>query len=290
MKPLKAAFFLFLILFVFQTYAQETTRIYEVRSNIPVFACNLLGQRLYKDNRFSIPRFGSKFAVVRSLANDTTLVRFLTWDASSSDPDAKYGYENFNKPLQLQDIDNTEWLRSTPGIDTMKIERYFLMADSDIDSNCIKVFAKGPRSTVFTLGLVTMPMKLRLGKNFDFQGTLSLGTTAGIKMRMSPYNPNFINILIGTSISTISLDSFSTKGKVTGQPLTNIAVFSPSIGVVFEFGRAQAGVFYGWDILNKATQSQYGWIHNKKPWLSVGFGFSIFNINSNSSNSQSQTQ
>ncbi|MEJ7680524.1 MAG: hypothetical protein WKG06_22265 [Segetibacter sp.] len=46
-------------------------------------------------------------------------------------------------------------------------------------------------------------------------------------------------MLLGTSISTVSLDSFNTRGKVSGQPLTNIAVFSPSLGVVFEFGKAR---------------------------------------------------
>src|SRR3954447_14976808 len=105
--------------------------------------------------------------------------------------------------------------------------------------------------------------------------SLRLGSTAGVKIRSSKYSSNYINLLLGTSISTISLDSFSTRGKLTGQPLTNIAVFSPSVGAVFEFGKAQAGLFYGWDILNKSTQAQYGWIYNKKPWLSIGFGFSI---------------
>ncbi len=66
--------------------------------------------------------------------------------------------------------------------------------------------------------------------------------------------------------------------------MTNIAVFSLSFGLVFEFGKAQAGIFYGWDFLNKSTETKYNWIYDRKPWISIGFGFSIFTIDSKSSN------
>ena len=157
------------------------------------------------------------------------------------------------------------------------------MSRNDFDSGCIKYYNTWFYSASFTLGLITMPLKLRLGSNFDFQGSFSLGTTAGIKMRISHYGPNYINVLFGASISSVSLDSFSTNGKVPGQPLTNIAAFSPSFGTVFEFGKAQAGIFYGWDFIGKSTQSKYEWIYNGKPWISIGFGFSILNITSKSS-------
>jgi hypothetical protein len=253
----------------------DKTRIYEVRSNIAVAACDVIGNRLENNGFFSVPPYNARFALVKT-KNDSVVVRFLTWSRSDS------LRKTFNDTLI-----HYNGIRGNDS--TVKINRYFLIAKSDLDSNCIKVFATGIKSGVFTLGFVTMPMKLRLGENFDFQGNLSLGTTAGIKFRISKYNPNYLNLLVGASISTVSLDSFSTKGKVTGQPLTNIAVFSPSIGMVFEFGKAQAGIFYGWDLLNKSTQSKYEWIYDRKPWISVGFGFSIFSVDSKSSN-QNQTQ
>jgi hypothetical protein len=269
---------------VINTYAQEmdNTRIYETRSNIPVFACDLLGQKFYDNNSFSVPPFRSKFALVKYIGNDSVLVRFLSWSKQSP------LYIKFNKAEKYDAISSAQVRSVKRDATDTEVEKYFLMTRSDLDSNCIKVFNDGYKSLVFTFGLVTMPMKIRLGKNFDFQGNLSLGTTAGAKMRLSKYNPNYINFLFGASISAISLDSFSTKGKVSGQPITNMAVFSPSLGLVFEFGKAQAGIFYGWDILNKSNQSMYGWIHNKKPWLSVGFGVSIFNVNSKSNNTQNR--
>lgn len=275
-KYFSSLFFLLLIGFVAKSQETDKTRIYETRGNIPVVACDVIGNKLNKANSFSVPPFRSKFAVVRS-KNDSVVIRFLDWGTAS--PLRKI----FNDTVVIQ--------KNLKGLDTtITINRYFLITRTDLDSNCIKVFSRGIRSSVFTLGLVTMPMKLRLGKNFDFQGNLSLGTTAGMKVRISKYNPNYFNLLFGASISTVSLDSFSTGGIVTGQPLTNIAVFSPSIGGVFEFGKAQAGIFYGWDFLNKSTQTKYNWIYNKKPWLSIGFGFSIFNIDSKSNNTQSQSQ
>ena len=163
-----------------------------------------------------------------------------------------------------------------------KIDKFFLVHRFDLDSNCIKIHQTGLRSAVFTIGLVTMPVKLRLSPGFEFQGNLSLGSTAGVKIRISHVNDNFVNLLIGTSISTVTLDSFNTKGKLNAQPLNNIAAFSPSLGLVFEFGKAQAGLFYGWDFLNKSTQIKYDWVYNKKPWISIGFGFSILNIDGKS--------
>jgi len=271
----------------------EKSRLYDVRSNIPVFPCDLLGRKFFEEGKYEVPPLRSKFALVRSADGDMVVIRFLNWDTKRS----KTLHDKFNEPLRFKEIRSPETKKALepdpdrPANDSARmmanenaiIEKYFLLSRADLDSNCLKIFTTGSKSIVFTIGLVTMPLKLRLGSDFDFQGNLSLGTTAGIKMRLSRYNPNYVNFLFGASIATISLDSFSTKGKVTGQPINNMAVFSPSLGLVFEFGNAQAGLFYGWDFLNKSSQSQYSWIYNKKPWLSIGFGFSIFTVNSKSS-------
>jgi hypothetical protein len=309
------------------TSAQEPdkSKVYEIRNSIAVIPCDITGKKLYTDGRFSTPPLGSKFMFVRPLNGDTVIIRYLVWTNDKDSALRKY----YNDPLIIdkwarvaaQKTDSTtgnldktftdrEWnlnnvaanststdtagqseinLNLAPSYEN-KLDKYFLIQRYDLDSNCVKVYNTGLRSTVFTIGLVTMPLKLRLGSNFDFQGNLSLGTTAGVKIRMSKINANYLNLLVGTSISTISLDSFSTRGKISGQPLTNIAVFSPSLGLVFEFGKAQAGIFYGWDVLNKSTQAKYGWIYNKKSWVSIGFGFSIFNVDAKANNAQSNTQ
>src|SRR5882672_7798017 len=255
-----------LVVITSNNYCQEPemTKVYEIRNTIAVYPCYLTGKRVYKNDRFSNPPLGAKFMLVRPLSatNDTLIIRYLKWTKKRDSTLIKY----YNEPMIISEWDSTKKqslndpfdkegtikARPQPGDwekDPRKISRtnnygdsvdkYFMIQRYDLDSNCIKVYNSGIKSMVFTIGLVTMPLKLRLGRNFDFQGNLSLGTTAGIKIRMSKYSFNYINFLLGTSISTISLDSFNTQGKVNGQPITNIAVFSPSFGVVFEFGKAQ---------------------------------------------------
>ncbi len=300
-------------------YCQEPERsnVYEIRNSVAVYLCDITGKRVDPIDRFYTPPMGAKFMLVRPLnaGNDTFIIRYLIWnkkkdsvlrryynDASLDTGWEKEQWQN-NTGLKEETIkrnrnselwpDTTHVTGSMPPTgkeNYLKTDKYFLMQKYDLDSNCVKVYNSGLRSTVFTIGLVTMPLKLRLGKNFDFQGNLSLGTTAGVKVRLSKYNSNYINFLLGASISTISLDSFSTRGKVPSQPINDIAVFSPSLGVVFEFGKAQGGIFYGMDFLNKSTQSRFAWIYNKKSWISIGFGFSIFNVDSKSNNSASQNQ
>ena len=260
----------FLFIQVF-SLAQIGNRTYEIRSNIPVWPCGILGERLnngdFCDN-YCIPPFRSRFALVRYVDSDRIVIRFLDWKKESR----AANYYQFNKIKTANRMNGS----NSP----VEAQRYFLIREADLDSNCVPVYARGLKASAFTVGLVTMPLKLRLGTNFDFQGSFSLGSTAGIKIPISEFNRNYVNFLFGASISTVTLDSFSTGGRVSGQPLNNIATFSPSVGMVFEFGRAQAGIFYGWDLLSKSMQSKYQWIHNKRPWISVGFGFTIFNVNS----------
>lgn len=271
--------------FCVSAFAQETesTRIYEIRSNIPAYPCDVTGQVMDTAGRFQIPPFRSRFALVRNAGNGWFVIRFLSWKSGT------FLYRQYNSAVPLRNVNNPNILKLY-NTDSFSVPKYFLISRGDLDSNCVKTYATSWANSHFTIGLVTMPLKLRLGRDFSFQGNLSLGTTAGVKKRISEYNPNYVNFLFGASIGTVDLDSFNTKGKVPGQPINNMAVFSPSIGIVFEFGKAQAGIFYGWDIMARGNQVKYGWIYNKKPWISVGFGFSIFNIDSKSSEAKKDDQ
>ena len=270
------------------------TRVYEIKYNIAVVPCDITGRKMIVNNdSFHTPPPGARFLLIRPLGQNTDefIIRYLVWNKKKS----PILYNYYNKPWSQDSVQRTAdsrnsspgWGERSGGWDSSgksyaKIDKFFLVQRFDLDSNCIKIHPTGLRSAVFTIGLVTMPVKLRLSPSFEFQGNLSLGSTAGVKIRISRVNANFVNLLVGTSISTVTLDSFNTKGKLNAQPLNNIAAFSPSLGLVFEFGKAQAGLFYGWDFLNKSTQVKYDWVYNKKPWISIGFGFSILNIDGKS--------
>ena len=268
MKKIKLSLLL-AALTISSLFAQDTenTRIYEIRTNIPVTRCNITGTR--ESDSIFIPPFRTRLAFVRNADHDSVLVRILSYEI----------YKDSSMRAKANRLNQVFKYNLNGHL------RFFKMSRLDLDSNCIKYYNTWFQSVSFTIGVITMPLKLRLGENFDFQGNFSLGTTAGIKMKISHYSPNYLNFLFGASISSVTLDSFSTGGKVPGQPLNNIAAFSPSFGAVFEFGRAQAGIFYGWDLIGKSTQSKYSWIYNGKPWISIGFGFSILSITSKSNES-----
>jgi len=292
---------LFLVpwIFFFATHTgngQENlkTRVYEIKYNIAVFPCDITGRKIiFNNDSMHTPPIGARFILIRPMTqnSDEYIIRYLVWNKKKS----PILYNYYNKPWNQDSLQWTSDTRNNSsgwrerssnedlrGESYSKIDKFFLVQHFDLDSNCIKIYPTGFQSAVFTVGMVTMPVKLRLGNSFEFQGNLSLGSTAGVKMRISHVNPNFINLLFATSISTVTLDSFNTKGKLNAQPLNNMAAFSPSFGLVFEFGKAQAGLFYGWDILNKSTQVKYDWVYNKKPWISIGFGFSILNVDGKS--------
>jgi hypothetical protein len=251
----------FILSLAFLSNGQGIVKYFEIVNDIAVIKCNINGKKLVPDSSYLIPPPNKCFSLIRTLNADSQIIKFIHW---SSNPKTINQYRN----LVIFNVGN----------DTIRGNEYYLIKKSDLDSNCVPIYGRGVNAINFTLGFVTMPVKLRLGKNFDFESTISLGTTAGVKMRMSRHYQNYINFLFGASTSTVTLDSFSTSGKISGQPVTNIFVFSPSIGIVVEFAKSQIGLFYGWDLLGKTNNLRYEWVYNKKPWISLGFGFSIFSL------------
>lgn len=116
--------------------------------------------------------------------------------------------------------------------------------------------------------------KLILSPERTYSKDLSLGLSGGGKWRISHRNPTYLNLLLNVGISSVSLDSVSTGGRIK-QP-SDRATLTTAIGLVFENHSFQFGFFYGWDRLsaNDATNSK--WIYNRKPWLSFGIGYQIF--------------
>jgi hypothetical protein len=245
----------------FVAAAQEGSirKYFEIVNDIAVVRSDIRGKIL--EDSFFIPPNNTEIALINHKNADSVVVKFIHWSSNT---------KIINRYRDSIIFKTGE--RAVSG------KEYYLVKKTDLDSNCASIYGRGVRAVNFTIGFVTMPVKLRIGKNFEFQSTISLGTTVGIKMRLSRHYPNYLNFLIGASTSTVSLDSFSTRGKISGQPITNIFVFSPSVGVVVEFAKSQIGLFSGYDLLGKSNNVQYNWIYQRKPWISLGFGFSIFSL------------
>ena len=101
------------------------------------------------------------------------------------------------------------------------------------------------------------PIKLRFGP-FDFSKDFTVGSTFGVRYTKSDFASVSFSGLLGIGVSGVTLDSFSTNGKVRNSQET--LAFTPSLGVMLEFGNAQVGVFTGIDMLSGSNPKlQFGY-------------------------------
>lgn len=153
---------------------------------------------------------------------------------------------------------------------------YFLIPANEFD----KVTELSLDNWSFTVGIPTIPVKLRFGNKgegespryFRFEGNISLGLTVGGKYSFGGGNKKAVNFLTGFTVASVQVDSLTTKGKINSN--TSAASFSPHFGLVFEIDRFQFGIFTGIDYLN-GEPNKY-WVYKDKPWLGIGFGYSLF--------------
>ena len=154
--------------------------------------------------------------------------------------------------------------------------RYFIISRADFESRCEDKMPKNQ----FTLGAMTLPIKMRFGQKDNngtnksytsFTGNLSLGLSFGLKHN---YNNSFaINYLTGFSLSSIPVSSETTNDFIANE--TNQAAVTWHLGVLAEINNFQVGVFTGIDYLSGKINKE--WVYKNRPWLGVGIGFSFFN-------------
>ncbi len=247
----------FLLLFASSTKAQnystvpdQTTRIlykkYEFILECPMYRCDIEGRNLDKERL--IAQVGSKFLLIE-IKKDTCIIRFLL-----------NSKKNKRKKLDFSG-------------DDVEYYKYFKITKAQLD---YKAIPANIQKIAFTLGSVITPLKLRIVP-FDFSKDFTVGSTFGVKYTKSDLAPVSFSGLIGLGVSSISLDSFSTRGKTKTRQET--LSFSPSIGLMFEFGNAQVGVFTGIDMLSSTNPIFDSYIYRNQPWISLGLGYSIFTGN-----------
>lgn len=250
----KSTFSLFLIILIsypFIIYSQTNTnqnsqilyKKYEFILECPMYRCDIEGVKLDKDRL--IAQVGSKFLLIE-VKKDTCIIRFLI-----------NSKKNKRKKLDFSD-------------DDVEFYKYFKITKAQLD---YKAIPANTQKFSFTLGSVITPLKLRI-KPFDFAKDFSVGSTFGIKYLKSDLAPISFSGLIGLGVSSVSLDSFSTRGYTKTRQET--LAFSPSIGIMLEFGSAQIGIFTGIDMLSSTNPIFDNYIYKNQPWVSIGLGYSIF--------------
>jgi len=129
-----------------------------------------------------------------------------------------------------------------------------------------------------TAGVINFPFKFRTQKGKgDFNGSFNFGAAIGLKFKHKTWRKFEYALVSGYSISNILLDSSNTnanQGKLASS--NNYTAFSFSLGFLVQYEKVQAGIFIGWDRLNRLNHREFKWDYQGKPWFSVGFGFAIF--------------
>gem|GEM_PF-6211540 len=205
------------------------------------------------------PPLGAKFYLV-SDTGDYVVIMFWNWPTSS------VNYNTFNKS-----INGSKQL-------------YFAVKKSDMALVAQKWFA---RSVSAEFGILSIPFKLRFAP-FDYSKDISFNATAAAKWRIGRTKENYISLMGGVGITSVTLDSASTFREEAGDTLyvtgsRSAAAFSFVGGLVFEFNKIQIGVFTGFDALggNEARM----WRYQYSPFFAVGIGFSLFTISTSNEKS-----
>lgn len=149
-------------------------------------------------------------------------------------------------------------------------KKYFTISSEGLSDIAIRRFVLNGYRPSFVAGAAIIPIKVRFN-SFDFSKDVTLGTTIGASWRISKYSEHFVNLLAGFGITSVSLDSTSTNGQI--KLPSDRSALTPSLGLVFDFNGVQAGIFSGIDMISYKEQTQ--WMYNRKPWLSIGLGYTI---------------
>lgn len=154
---------------------------------------------------------------------------------------------------------------------------YFVLEDEDF-KNKTDLYEFKTEGGKCIFGIATMPVKLRFGnrntqnKLFEYSSDISLAAMGGVRFRISHFHEDFLNLLISTGISTISLDSLNTGGFQIKS--ITASAFNWSLGTVMELSGIQFGLYVGWDYTSGELSRH--WVYNKDPWLSLGIGAALF--------------
>ncbi len=129
-------------------------------------------------------------------------------------------------------------------------------------------FERVEETGAVTIGVLTLPFRVRMQEDWSFETSFNLGVTAGIHLK------NNFFFQIGTQIGSSEISSSNAKIE-DGKSIT-ASTLSLVSGIMYEYKRAQIGVYFGADLIN--NQTEYKWIHHGKPWFSLGIGFDVYKI------------
>jgi hypothetical protein len=249
----------FIFLSFFNSKAEETGRFYQLKASSILVECNINGD--------SISKYSVKAKLKFTIEDETSdfyIIRF--WDFDTTGVNA-----TLKKPvLEIQTLNSTNKLPNYLQYNvnpTNNKTRYFR-----INKNMLDFYAKPivPKySSAF--GTVTTPFKYRPSKS-DFTKDLTLSGMGGVRRHIDASGRHSLIGLVGIGLSSVTLDSFNTDGKVNLS--SDKAAITLSFSLVYQYEKVQFGLVGGFDYLPK--RSVENWAYQGKFWIGFGVGYSIF--------------
>jgi hypothetical protein len=129
------------------------------------------------------------------------------------------------------------------------------------------------------IGTLVVPIKMRPKRDsipFDFTTDFTLGNSFGYSFRMSHYQPNYLSIVGVLGVTSVSIDSATSKGTIT-QSSAKLSALTGGIGIITEISNFQIGAVFGWDVVGGAPGKS--WIYNGQTWFSIGIGYQFLRKN-----------
>jgi hypothetical protein len=162
-----------------------------------------------------------------------------------------------------------------PGTPGVKLNgKYFLLPKTDFTASCSDNIDASKWGLNY--GVLAIPFKFRPTKTL-FTNNLNLGSSIYLQYQN---NKNWSNgFVLGISLSSVTLDSLSTKGTIKTN--SDRPAFTPSLSYVVSFKNISFTAGLGLDVINKTSVTEKSWIFNGKPWIGFGIGINLFSSNNN---------
>jgi len=216
---------------------------------------------------------GSIFTVERVMANGDLVIRFNQFNLYKDPAKRAIAITNrltYNFKTEPQAAVNSV-NRAQDNV------RFFLLAKNTMTASCSEYVYTSSWTIYF--GTITTPFKFRF-KPFLFTTNLSLG--AAICFQKTFHKDFSWGIIPGLSLSSVTLDSFSTRGTVTTS--SDRPAITPSVHGMLGYRNINLLVGIGWDFINKTSTIEESWIYQGKMWMGVGIGISLFAASNTSAN------
>lgn len=178
---------------------------------------------------------------------------------------SKVGTKYLLRPLYFDPLEDSDGKRDLAEYYNNTI---FEVEEAELlDKSSIEIIPDG-----WSIGLITLPFKFRP------QGDRSFSTEFNLDFTLTRYLKQFFSTdlfwQVGAGLGSIGLNSVNSN--LSADEAQDIATLSILSGVMLQYKKVQAGLYFGVDQIN--NQEKYGWENNGNLWFGFGVGYELFKV------------